>query len=202
MDIESLRINIRPYVCPAIELTQEDVEKVQRVAEAIQSFYKTHKVNAHQMKIEPLERTIMGMKGELAVARYLGYAWEPKAFANWEEYENRKQTRDVGGWIDVRSTPYLQGHLPVKSIDADHVPFVLVVVKENRCLIKGWRWSDWCKWDNFIYKDDYGLHWTTYMVPQHLLQKIETLRDHVQHKEHRIEDCGMVECWICKDLSQ
>lgn len=159
-----------------IDLDANELQYVNGVAEKRHRAFENTGVTPHKMKRAPLDRDIIGCKAEYAVAKYLGVEWEPNVWHTWDDYRNKKLFRDVAGSIEVRGTPYLSGRLPVKSVDPDGVPFVLVIVGGSMCDLLGWKFSQDCKQEKYIEDYGYNLSWVSYFVPRRDLEPMSTLR--------------------------
>ncbi len=55
-----------------------------------------------------------------------------------------KNAIDVGGAVEVRSTPIRDGRLPIKPNDKQF-PFVLAYRNLPQIELFGWQWPDWAK---------------------------------------------------------
>lgn len=121
---------------------------------------------------------IMGACGELALSKWLNVYWHPHVFDE-SEYQNRKNIYDVGGQVEVRCTGHKNGRLPVKSIDRDGAPYVLVIQAGNTYTLVGWLYGHEAKQARYI-REYYKLPWVSYFVPQSELRSMESLRDLLQ----------------------
>ena len=96
-------------------------------------------------------QNIVACRGEIAVSRLLNVCWSAMA---WKE-------PDVANYIEVRSVIEEWHNLVVRFYDKDNSPMVLVYVKENVCIVKGWDFVSNVK-ENGTYTNEKGVpYWRT-----------------------------------------
>jgi hypothetical protein len=123
-----------------------------------------------------IDSDIQGARAEMAVSKFFGIPWTGKFFEN-EEWQKWKKSggHDVGP-LEVRSTTYKYGHLPMFKDDLDDAPYILVVVHDECTYeIIGWCWGWEGRQPGFW--ADPGRHGRAYFcVPRRILRSIEELK--------------------------
>jgi hypothetical protein len=122
-----------------------------------------------------IKSDIQGARAELAVAKAFGLDWTGRVFSNaeWKAW-SQAGGRDVG-MLEVRSTHYPWGHLPMFEKDHNDYPYVLVIVhSDSEYEIKGWVWGAEGKRREY-WKDPAKSGKAYFNVPQSVLRSVESL---------------------------
>lgn len=127
-----------------------------------------------------IKADIQGALAELAVAKAFNLPWTGRVFSNpeWKAW-SLAGGRDVG-MLEVRSTHYPWGHLPMFEKDHNDYPYVLVIaLSETEYEIKGWIWGAEGKRREY-WKDPANTHKPYFNVPQSVLRSVESLEQLVK----------------------
>lgn len=125
----------------------------------------------------------IGSIGELAVHNWLGLEWAGKT-------DRPDQGGDVAGWIEVKTTAHLGGHLVQSPLSGEkqrakqHRAFLLVVWRKPHASILGWLWG-WELLDDANMGDHFNNGRPCWAVPQGWLRRPETLLDLEQKGKRR-----------------
>ena len=109
-----------------------------------------------------------GALAEYAVAKYLGCYWS-------QQPENMRLP-DVGGIVEVRSTPHADGLLRLHDRDKDEAPYVLALTYDlPKVYLVGWMTGAAGK-DARFFGDKWNNNRPAFWVPQSELSPMEDLR--------------------------
>jgi hypothetical protein len=158
-----MTVNIAPTTLTPAEIMQAAQAGVMRRVFAIRNGVKPghgyDDANPWQIDIE-------GALAECAVAKRLGRYWPGKGVI---------KASDVGGNLQVRSTPYSGGHLIVNPTDPDDEVFIFVTGGNGTYCIRGWMYGRDCKRPEWWRELKSGSGRMAYAVPQEALQSIDSL---------------------------
>ena len=114
------------------------------------------------------DTNMMGCLAEYAVAKFLG--------CNWSDQPENMRIPDVGGIIEVRSTPHVEGVLRIHEGDKDGAPYVLALTHDLPYVqLVGWCFGSEGKQKEF-YGDKWGNNRPAYWVPQDRLGDMAQLK--------------------------
>ena len=116
------------------------------------------------------EQDIIGAIGEMVLAKHLGIYWQP------EVSKPDTEVGDVLG-LQVRTTPYKNGHLVLNKTDNDADIFVLVTgngAADSTWFIRGWQYAFLGKKEK--YWDCKEKNRYAYFVPQEELKSVQSLK--------------------------
>ena len=122
-----------------------------------------------------LQADIQGARAELAAAKYFNLPWTGRVLdvEKWKKWKARGG-HDVGP-LEIRSTHYKKGHMPMFKGDDPDVPYVLSIAhSEHRFEFVGWCYGYVGKKPEFW--DDPGNHGRPYYcVPRSVLRPVYEL---------------------------
>lgn len=129
---------------------------------------------------DPLEAQVSGAIAEWAVAKWLGVLWDPSVGLTWEEVA--QVPGDVGK-IEVRSTPYPSGCLPLHDYSFDDRAYVLVLShRAPEYTLAGWLWGREGK-DRRFWRAD--LPRPCFLAPQGELRSMDVIYERSRRANHR-----------------
>lgn len=116
---------------------------------------------------------IDGAAAEMAAAKSMGVYWSGSI-------NTFKEESDLLGNIEVKNTAYHDGYLRISKNDLDDQLCVLVtgIAARNDFIVQGWIKSGDAKKDK--YRPIEGNTNTSWLVPQHDLNDMETIKDHIK----------------------
>mgnify|MGYP006267953071 CR=1 FL=1 len=127
-----------------------------------------HAYGARQSK-GLFDTNLGGSVAEYAVAKFLQ--------CNWSNDPESTQIPDVGGIVEVRSTPHEDGMLRIHEADKDHLPYVLALTHELPIVrLVGWTYGRDGK-DPAKFKDVWNTGRPAFWVPQHELMGMNELKE-------------------------
>jgi hypothetical protein len=121
-----------------------------------------------------LQYNILGSKGELAVAKYLGVVWDVTTDATDAEFKAKAHCGDVSGY-EVRTSKYSSPHLLIKTYDKHNSIFILVKARTyNEFELLGWAYAHECRKKEYwrVYDNGQGCH----CMPRNKLHDMKALR--------------------------
>lgn len=145
-----------------VTLTQWEMETAGYVAmkRAMDSVLKRRQSIGGRRYRSHEEADIIGAMAEIAVAKLRGVYWPP----SWGTFHD---VDDVTGGIEVRATPYPDGHLIAYREDKPGCIYVLVTGMAPTLCVRGWiRQADACRGEWWRPKS------SAYFVPQSALGAI------------------------------
>lgn len=111
---------------------------------------------------------IGGALAEYAVAKYLD--------CNWSQQPENMRIPDVGGTVEVRSTPHENGFLRLHDADKDGLPYVLALTNDlPKVTLVGWITGELGKNKRF-WNDKWNNNRPAYWVPVGELHEMPDLR--------------------------
>lgn len=109
-----------------------------------------------------------GAIAEYAVAKYLD--------CNWSQQPENMRIHDVGGIVEVRSTPHADGSLRMHEADKDEAPYVLALTYDlPKVYLVGWMTGKVGK-DKRFWADKWNNNRPAFWVPQSELNDMAELR--------------------------
>ena len=114
------------------------------------------------------DTNLSGAIGEYAVCKYLD--------CNWSQQPDNMKVPDVGGMVEVRSTPHSDGLLRLHDKDPDQLPFALALTHELPTVhLVGWIISKDGKRPEY-FADRWNNKRPAYWVPQDKLMPMHHLK--------------------------
>jgi len=137
-------ITIKLTKAELLELTKLAKERYNQNRAANNPTITMRKIEEDKTDSDKYRHEVIGLCGELAVLKYLGFSKADHTFTySQTEFNKIKRTINDVGRVEVRSTHYFNGSLIIKKPDLKYnpdVPFILCVVnlETGTVFIKGW----------------------------------------------------------------